>query len=438
MEPVADKINLYKLVAEAESSSDVVTIEGTVDTGFEFLALDECKEAFGDSVNASRSRGRIFFNIPLSSIDQIKKLRSIDNLFLVAAAIQNLQFEKESKEDDLQKVKELVCNLDLKKSLSVWKSYMGFNGITFPTTEEFLVAEEKRKEIKAKATDESSANTEILHDCAGDNKNLPEENIPDVLKFRATCNRAGKHEFTSMDAARDFGGQLQDNYHWLVDLTNYNLEVVLNINDNEGYVTFALTKESMHRRNIAYFGPTTLRATHCYNMLRMAQIQAGDVVVDPLCGGGSIPIEGAVAFPNAFYIGGDIHEKAVSRSEMNYKHINTTRVSSIPMDIFQWDIGRLPLKTSSVDVFATDLPFGKRSGRKSDNRPLYTKAVNEMARVVRPSTGRAVLLTHDKKTLTQVLLKMARYWSQPRPFNINLGGIEGGVFLIKRTSKLYF
>jgi 23S rRNA G2445 N2-methylase RlmL len=57
------------------------------------------------------------------------------------------------------------------------------------------------------------------------------------------------------------------------------------------YYGMTLTKESKHRRNINFFGPTTLRATICYNMLRLAQPQAGDVIIDPLCGGGSIPIE---------------------------------------------------------------------------------------------------------------------------------------------------
>ena len=33
-----------------------------------------------------------------------------------------------------------------------------------------------------------------------------------------------------------------------------------------------------------------------------------------MCGGGSIPIEGAVIYPNAFQIGGDFHEKAIQRS----------------------------------------------------------------------------------------------------------------------------
>jgi 23S rRNA G2445 N2-methylase RlmL len=57
------------------------------------------------------------------------------------------------------------------------------------------------------------------------------------------------------------------------------------------YYGIALTKESKHRRNINFFGPTTLRATICYNMLRLAQPKAGDIIIDPMCGGGSIPIE---------------------------------------------------------------------------------------------------------------------------------------------------
>lgn len=34
----------------------------------------------------------------------------------------------------------------------------------------------------------------------------------------------------------------------------------------------------------------------------------------------------------------------------------------IPLDIIQWDICNLPLRTGSVDVIVTDMPFGKRWG----------------------------------------------------------------------------
>ncbi len=47
-------------------------------------------------------------------------------------------------------------------------------------------------------------------------------------------------------------------------------------------------------------------------------------------------------------------------------------------------------------------PFGKRSGSKADNRVLYPNTLISMARVVRPNTGRAVLLTQDKTSMFKV------------------------------------
>lgn len=47
-----------------------------------------------------------------------------------------------------------------------------------------------------------------------------------VLKFRVTCNRAGEnHSFTSNEAARDFGGAVQDFFQWKADMTNFDVEV---------------------------------------------------------------------------------------------------------------------------------------------------------------------------------------------------------------------
>ena len=43
-----------------------------------------------------------------------------------------------------------------------------------------------------------------------------------------------------------------------------------------------------------------------------------------------------------------------------------------------------------------------RSGSRTANWELYPKALSEMARVCRPHSGRAVLLTHDNKALSKV------------------------------------
>lgn len=59
---------------------------------------------------------------------------------------------------------------------------------------------------------------------AGDSKTG--EGDAKVLKFRVTCNRAGdKHSFTSNEAARDFGGAVQEHFQWKADMTNFDVEV---------------------------------------------------------------------------------------------------------------------------------------------------------------------------------------------------------------------
>lgn len=47
--------------------------------------------------------------------------------------------------------------------------------------------------------------------------------------------------------------------------------------------------------------------------------------------------------------------------------------------------------------------FAPRSGSRMGNWRLYPQALQEMGRVCRPLTGRAVLLTHDNRALSQVM-----------------------------------
>jgi len=91
----------------------------------------------------------------------------------------------------------------------------------------------------------------------------------DALSFRATCHRTGKdHCFQSPAAAAHFGGTIQDYLGWNVNLSNYDIEVVLCIEDRDVRVGISLTNQSLHRRHITHFGKTTLRPTIAYGMLR--------------------------------------------------------------------------------------------------------------------------------------------------------------------------
>lgn len=53
-----------------------------------------------------------------------------------------------------------------------------------------------------------------------------------TFSFRVTCKRGGTkeaHSFSSMDAARVFGSQLNNIFGWKADMKNYDIEVILNI-----------------------------------------------------------------------------------------------------------------------------------------------------------------------------------------------------------------
>ncbi|XP_067010188.2 tRNA (guanine(6)-N2)-methyltransferase THUMP3 [Anabrus simplex] len=462
-------MDIHELLKKADSSK--VSIEATVPTGLENVGVAECKEKLGEDIDICKDRGRIFFNIDISEINKVFLLRSVDNLYVITHSVKSVGTYCGEKETDLQLIKNLATCPDWKESLSIWRKVCSFQGICYPSQEEYGRAMEEERIIKSKVAlmlnsmdmkgSDKDGNSNTIA-CVKVANPLSEDDVSDgiikdtkgfanqkcearkcyqqidkrnnsckVLKYRVTCYRVGDHTFGSQDAAYHFGGQLQDMFSWIVDLVHFDLEIVLNIKGEEAYVGIALTKESMHRRNIKQFGPTTLRATVCYGLLHLGEPKVGDIVIDPMCGGGSIPIEGALTFPGSFYIGGDFHPKAVSRSSVNVDALVSKRKNTI--DLLSWDVRKLPLRDSSVDVFVTDLPFGKRSGSKQDNRTLYKDALVELARVVRQDSGRAVLLTQDRKNLTRTLTQTHKLWSLAKIVGVNIGGLDAAIYVLNRT-----
>ena len=140
-----------------------------------------------------------------------------------------------------------------------------------------------------------------------------------------------------------------------------------------------------------------------------------------------------------YHLGGEIHELAVSRCRENYSQlpVRNSLPCRPPADFLQWDCLLPCLRDASVDVIVSDLPFGKRSGSKADNRVLYPSTLLAMARLVRPETGRAVLLTQDKNSMIKTIKKVDKYWKSTKFISTNVGGLNALVFLFQRTSTEY-
>lgn len=122
-------------------------------------------------------------------------------------------------------MKKLPETVNWQTPLNIWKKCCNFNGILYPTSEEHDMSLKTKimqlEVIKNQGLIDRMVITKILN------------NMSSVLRFRVTCNRVGKHSFGSMDAARDFGGKLHDMFHWVIDLTTFNIDIVLNILDSK-------------------------------------------------------------------------------------------------------------------------------------------------------------------------------------------------------------
>uniref|UniRef100_T1JFX0 THUMP domain-containing protein n=1 Tax=Strigamia maritima TaxID=126957 RepID=T1JFX0_STRMM len=299
-------------------NANLCTIEATVTTGLEAVAAEECSKKF--ETNVMRTRGRIGFDIEIDKVKEVLELKCIDNVSVLIGEVENIKF-KETKEECLQQIQDTFTLFDWRKGLLVW----------------------------SKMTDFDIALSENVEDLSKMISGEKEE-----LSFRVTCTRVGqKHKFQSPDAGKVMGAIVNDTFGWKVDLTAFNIEVLLNICGNYIYIGLSLVKESLHKRNLHYFGRATLRPTISHCMLRLACIESGDVVCDPVCGSGSIVVEGILNWPNAFHLGGDIHDVAYNRTKQNIDALKSQKC--LPVNIFHWDATRLPMLDNSIDAIVTDL-----------------------------------------------------------------------------------
>ncbi|CAD5124910.1 DgyrCDS13157 [Dimorphilus gyrociliatus] len=387
--------------------------EATVVTGFEKVAAEEVKEKF--DVDSIVERGCIQFTIPVSKAKEVVlDLQSIDNVFIIINHFRDFKFANTTI-DNCQQFKELIPNIDWKRAIELWSLFHSF---PHPIDHNPAPGWEERIKIKPP----------LDYRCSDEDNKSFDKTKP---KFRGTCFRAAykmKHNFQSTDLQKFFGGGIHDYFNWNVDLKNFDIDCVLFVQDDHVYVGVGVTKSSLHKRHLIAFTSTSLRSTIGYNMCRLCHIQPGEVVCDPMCGGGSIPIEACLNWQENIHLCGDIDEKLLSKSLTNLENAGVIH----KMSIHKWDVTALPLKDNFVDVFVTDMPFGKRSGSKRNNWELYPKALTEMARVCKQESGRACLLTQDKKCMLHTLSKLSHLWKRCQTIGVNVGGLAAAVYFLRR------
>jgi 23S rRNA G2445 N2-methylase RlmL len=217
--------------------------------------------------------------------------------------------------------------------------------------------------------------------------------------YRLVTQMTGVHGYRRVDAGQALAQGLAGKFpaSWRRAEENAAVEVWLAVHGATAVCGLRLSDRSMrHRKYKHEHLPASLRPTVAAALVRLAEARPGQVVLDPMCGAGTILAEQLEVSPRAagsqvIILGGDLDAAAFRAAASNLRRIGQALLA-------RWDATRLPLANASVDRIISNPPFGKQLGRPEDIGPLYRRVFKEGDRVLR-SGGRAVFLAGDAAQL---------------------------------------
>ncbi len=230
--------------------------------------------------------------------------------------------------------------------------------------------------------------------------------ITPKTSFAIRAERLGRHEYTSIDIARIAGQAVieltstSSGSRPKVDLEHPNIIVRVDVVGETCLVSICTTgDESLHKRGYrVYNHPAALKPTIAYAMAMLSQIRAGSVILDPMCGGGTIPIECFFLDPSLLLYGMDISPKHVHGAKLN-----ALAAGLIDKILFRvGDARKLDSEVNfDIDRIISNLPYGIRIGRRNILKNLY-KGFLKSARKVLKDDGLITILTTELRLIKRI------------------------------------
>lgn len=196
------------------------------------------------------------------------------------------------------------------------------------------------------------------------------------------------------------------------------MEVWLTINGKTAVCGVRLSDRTMrHRTWKVEHLPASLRPTMAAAMVRLGGAAPGDIILDPMCGTGTIMAEQIELSKQrkagrVEVLGGDIDKNALRAAAANLKRVG-------PALLAQWDASRLPLARASVDRIISNPPFGKQLASPEEIGPLYRALVRECDRSLKDG-GRAVFLVSEMRPLRDAIRPVR--WQPVRQVEVRVLG----------------
>ncbi len=255
--------------------------------------------------------------------------------------------------------------------------------------------------------------------------------------YRLVVQMTGQHGYRRADALKALSHGLAGKLpaSWRPAEENAAVEAWLTIHGAMAVCGLRLSDRTMrHRTYKVEHLPASLRPTVAAAMVRLADLKPGQVVLDPMCGAGTLLAEALLYARSRRTPDGEPWPLTVLGGDIEASHARAAAANLIRFGEIRpqtWDARALPLPDEAVDRVLSNPPFGKQLASADEIGPLYREAAREIDRVLRPG-GRAVLIVSDVAALQEAARAVG--WKVQRRVNLRVLGQRASI-LVYRKSK---
>ncbi len=247
-------------------------------------------------------------------------------------------------------------------------------------------------------------------------------------KFRIITSK--ENQLTAVDKSllRSMEQKIAHSYGLRVDRAKPDIEFwFLYRSEKIGFFMLRLTKHKAYEK-VLHKGQ--LRPELSYILSLISEPKADDILLDPFCGYGSIPIARAIHFPYNMIFASDKDKGLVKRLKQELKKTNLKKPILVKA-ADALDMGSV-FEDEFIDKIITDPPWGFYEDLGMDISIFFDRMLGEFHRILKPK-GVMVLLTARKIEFESSLAKYKDEFELCHKYDILVSGKKASIYKVVKN-----
>lgn len=187
-----------------------------------------------------------------------------------------------------------------------------------------------------------------------------------------------------------------------------------------GYIGIRITYHTDYKKIL---NKGELRPELAYLLCSLSCPRKEDVLLDPFCGSGAIPLQRARSFPYKNIIAGDIDTSQIlSKIESSKQNLRNLKIMTIDASTL------CGIKNSSISKIVTDPPWGVSAEVTSLDELYHSFLKVSLKKLIHGA--KVVFLTSQKELTDQILNDMKTLYDIDKKFDILVSGKKARVYVL--------